>query len=198
MMSASTSPGKAQNVACPGRDRRPASTSRSRSSPTAGSSGSSDTSTSSSTPAQPASGKGETVKTATVSKLGRYLIDEDGKALYLFEKDTSPKSTCYGACAQEWPPVTTSGKPIAQAGATGAKLSTSTRTDGTAQVVYDGHPLYYFAADKRGTTKGQGLDEFGAEWYVLAPSGKKVENQASDKSSAAGGPSDYSAAGNGY
>ena len=145
-------------------------------------------STSSSTPAsKPASGAGETVKTATVAKLGRYLIDEDGKALYLFEKDTSPKSTCYGACAQEWPPVTTSGKPVAESGATAAKLSTSKRSDGTAQVVYDGHPLYYFAGDKGASTKGQGLDEFGAEWYVLAPSGQKVEKQGSDEASSGGG-----------
>ena len=158
--------------------------------------GSSYNSNSSSTPAQKAApGARETVKTATVAKLGRYLIDEDGKALYLFEKDTSPKSTCYGACAQEWPPVTTSGKPVAEAGATGAKLTTSKRTDGTSQVVYDGHPLYYFAPDKAGTTKGQGLDAFGAEWYVLAPSGEKVENGGSDGSSSSSSSSGYSPAG---
>ena len=153
--------------------------------------GGSSSSTSSSTPAKPASGAGETVKTATVAKLGRYLIDEDGKALYLFEKDTSPKSTCYGACAQQWPPVVTSGKPVAESGATGAKLSTSKRSDGTSQVVYDGHPLYYYAPDKAGTTKGEGVDAFGAEWYVLAPSGKKVEGSNASSSSGSG----YSPAG---
>ena len=143
----------------------------------AGCGSSNDTSTSSSTPAKQSSGEGETVKTATVSKLGRYLIDEDGKALYLFEKDTSPKSTCYGACAQEWPPVTTSGKPVAEAGATGSKLSTSMRTDGTAQVVYDGHPLYYFAGDKApGDVTGQGIHNFGGGWYVVTPAGDEIDD----------------------
>ena len=131
----------------------------------------------SSTPTERAepSAERETIKTARDSRLGTYLVDEEGKAVYLFEKDTGTESTCYNACAQVWPPVVTSGKPEAEGGAKSSKLSTTMRKDGTAQVLYGGHPLYYYAPDKPGTTKGQGLDQFGAEWYVLTPAGDKLE-----------------------
>jgi predicted lipoprotein with Yx(FWY)xxD motif len=100
----------------------------------------------------------------------------NGRTLYLFEADKSPKSTCSGACAAAWPPLTTSGSATAGSGIKSAKLTTSKRSDGKLQVVYAGHPLYYYAGDtKAGQTKGQGLDQFGAEWYTLAPSGAKWE-----------------------
>lgn len=142
---------------------------------TSSASTSSSRSTADSSAGSESSGERETVKTAKDGELGTYLVDEEGKALYLFEKDKSDKSTCYGACAQVWPPVTTSGQPQAEGRAKTSLLSTSMRKDGKSQVVYDGHPLYYYAPDTKGTTKGQGLDQFGAEWYVLAPSGEKVE-----------------------
>ena len=119
--------------------------------------------------------EGETIKTGKASDVGVHLVDEDGKSLYLFEKDSGPKSTCYGACGRVWPPVTTSGTPKAEGGAKASRLSTTKRRDGKSQVVYAGHPLYYYAREKAGTAKGQGLDQFGAEWYVLTPSGKKLE-----------------------
>src|SRR5438105_1685833 len=78
--------------------------------------------------------------------------------------------------AQAWPPVNASGAPHATGGASPALLGTTRRKDGTTQVTYAGHPLYYFIADKKpGDMNGQGISQFGAKWYVLAPSGKKID-----------------------
>jgi hypothetical protein len=39
-------------------------------------------------------------------------------------------------------------------------------------VTYAGHPLYYFANDKKpGDTTGQGVNGFGGLWWVLTPAG---------------------------
>jgi len=104
------------------------------------------------------------------------LTDSSGRTLYLFQKDKGPTSTCYGSCAALWPPLTTSGAPKAGAQIKASALGTTMRKDGTSEVTYNGHPLYYFAGDKGpGATSGQGLDDFGAEWYVLAPSGNKID-----------------------
>jgi predicted lipoprotein with Yx(FWY)xxD motif len=125
-------------------------------------------------PATPA--KGEEIA-AKDTKLGKILVDEDGHVLYLFEADKGMQSTCSGACAAAWPPVLTSGKPLANSGARSAKLGTTSRSDGKAQVTYAGHPLYYYAEDTSpGQTNGQGSNEFGAEWYVVGPGGSKVES----------------------
>jgi predicted lipoprotein with Yx(FWY)xxD motif len=110
------------------------------------------------------------------SPLGRILVDAGGRTLYLFEKDTSTASTCDGACATSWPPLTTTGNPEAGGGALAGKLGTTKRTDGKTEVTYNGHPLYYYAGDTTpGDTSGQGLDQFGAEWDVLSPAGEKIE-----------------------
>ncbi len=95
--------------------------------------------------------------------------------VYLFEADKGQKSACSGACAAVWPPVT--GSPKAGAGAMSADLGTITRSNGVKQVTYKGHPLYMFAKDKDdGDAYGEGVNSFGADWYVLAPSGAKVDN----------------------
>lgn len=109
------------------------------------------------------------------SKLGKILVDDQGRTLYLFEKDKGPMSTCAGACATAWPPLVTNGTPKAGSGATAAELATTARDDGASQVVYHGHPLYRYAGDsKAGDATGQGLNQFGAEWFVLAPSGNTI------------------------
>jgi predicted lipoprotein with Yx(FWY)xxD motif len=111
------------------------------------------------------------------SRLGQILVDGGGRTLYLFEKDKGTSSTCYGPCAAYWPPLTTRGKPHAARGASAARLGTTKRRDGKLEVTYNGHPLYYFVADtKTGDTSGQALNQFGAEWYVLSPAGRKVED----------------------
>jgi predicted lipoprotein with Yx(FWY)xxD motif len=107
---------------------------------------------------------------------GMFLVDGKGRSLYLFEADKSTTSTCSGACAGVWPPVTASGMPMAGSGVSQSLLGTTKRADGTEQVTYNGHPLYYFAADTgAGMTKGQGSKAFGAGWYVLNAKGSKID-----------------------
>lgn len=118
----------------------------------------------------------EAVKTVDVPRVGRALVDDSGKTLYIFLADARNDSSCYGACASVWPPVLTSGKPTAEAGAVADKLSTYRRDDGGTQVTYNGHPLYYYQADTgAGDAHGQGVDQFGAEWYAITPSGRVAE-----------------------
>jgi len=119
--------------------------------------------------ASSATSKPATVKTGS-SSLGRIVVDGKSHTLYLFEKDKRGKSACSGACAQNWPLLLTKGTPKAGAGAKSALLGTTRRSDGTIQVTYNGHPLYTFVADngKRGSTTGEGIDAFGAKWYVVA------------------------------
>lgn len=121
------------------------------------------------------------MKAAKNPKLGVYLVDESGRAVYLFEKDSGSTSSCYDACAKVWPPVTTKGKPKAEDGAKQSELGTTKRKNGMMPVTYGGHPLYYYQPDdhKKGSVKGQALKQFGAEWYALSPQGKKVEHGGS-------------------
>jgi predicted lipoprotein with Yx(FWY)xxD motif len=116
-----------------------------------------------------------TVKTHS-SSLGKILVDAKGRTLYLFEKDKTHRSTCYGQCAKFWPPLLTKGKPLAGSGAKSALLGTTRRTNGSVQVTYAGHPVYRFLEDASpGQTKGEGLKFFGGEWYVVSPAGKKID-----------------------
>jgi predicted lipoprotein with Yx(FWY)xxD motif len=97
--------------------------------------------------------------------------------VYMFEGDKGTASACTGACAKVWPPVTTSAAASASGAAVAGDLGTITRSDGTMQVTYRGHPLYWFARDgDSGDAYGQGVVGFGASWYVISPSGKKVDN----------------------
>jgi predicted lipoprotein with Yx(FWY)xxD motif len=108
--------------------------------------------------------------------LGKFVVDSQGHTLYLFEKDTGSKSMCNGACASSWPPDTVSGHPKAGSGVDGSLLGTTKRSDGKTQVTYNGHPLYRYAGDQApGDTNGQDLTQFGGGWYVVSPSGKKIE-----------------------
>jgi predicted lipoprotein with Yx(FWY)xxD motif len=110
------------------------------------------------------------------TSLGRILVGGKGMTIYLFEKDKGTMSTCTAACAQFWPPVTTKGAAKAGAGVAAAKLGTTKRSDGSTQVTYDGHPLYYYSGDmKPGDVTGQGLDTFGGLWWVLSPSGMAIK-----------------------
>jgi predicted lipoprotein with Yx(FWY)xxD motif len=106
---------------------------------------------------------------------GRILVDSKGRTLYDFPPDVHGTSTCYGACAALWPPLTTTGKPRAGAGVNASLLGTTKRSDGKVEVTYNGHPLYYYVADtKRGQTSGQGLIQFGAPWWAISPTGKEI------------------------
>jgi len=117
---------------------------------------------------------GTAITTATASG-STFLTDGSGRAVYLWVKDSGDASSCSGACAGAWPPVTTTGAPTASGSAKASDLGTITRSDGTKQVTYDGHPLYYFAGDSgAGTATGQGSDGFGAKWWLVSPSGSDV------------------------
>ncbi len=141
--------------------------------------------------AGPAKGSAATVRVSK-SKLGRILVNGRGRSLYLFEKDTRGKSTCYGACATYWPPLIVSGKPRAGTGAKASLLGRTKRRDGRWQVTYNRHPLYTYVGDtKRGQTNGEGLDDFGAEWDLVSPSGAKVENDAESQSGGNSGSGGY-------
>jgi predicted lipoprotein with Yx(FWY)xxD motif len=117
-----------------------------------------------------------TVVSTAKTSLGTLLVGQDGLTLYLFEADTTSKSTCSDSCAQTWLPLLTTGAPVAGAGVKQALLSTTERGDGSRQVTYNGHPLYHFAGDtKAGDTSGEGLNCFGAGWDVVSPAGIKIE-----------------------
>jgi predicted lipoprotein with Yx(FWY)xxD motif len=115
------------------------------------------------------------VVTTKHDKLGTLLAAGPKKlTVYLFEADKGPHSSCTGACAAAWPPVV--GKATVAGTAKAADLGTITRPDGTTQVTYKGHPLYFFVKDKDdGDAYGQGVKAFGAEWYVMSPSGSKID-----------------------
>ena len=125
----------------------------------------------------PASGSGTAVIVKHASKLGTILaVGSKKMTVYMFEGDKGATSSCSGACASVWPPVTSTGAATAAGAAHSADLGTITRADGATQVTYKGHPLYFFAKDKdSGDAYGQGVKGFGSDWYVIAPSGSKVD-----------------------
>lgn len=152
-----------------------------------------------------ASGSGSgMVITARQSSAGPFLTDGSGRTVYLWVKDTTGKSACSGACAGAWPPVTASGTVTAAGGVKTSDLSTITRSGGTKQVTYDGHPLYYFAGDSGpGQDSGQGSDGFGAKWWLVAPSGSAITSSVTLSGSAPSSAASPSASsgggyGNGY
>ena len=127
---------------------------------------------------------GTVVNLGQNSELGSILVDDKGMTLYLYTKDTPGTSDCYGKCATAWPPLLTTGSPVAGEGVDASKLDTTTRTDGTVQVTYNGWPLYYYEKDKApGDAVGQ---DVGGVWYVLSAAGDKVESGAAAEPAAAG------------
>ena len=141
-----------------------------------------------STPSAGASTSGGTVIETASSPAGTILTNGSGQAVYLWAKDTGDMSTCTGACAGAWPPVTTTGTATASGSAKASDIATITRSDGTKQVTYDGHPLYYFSGDSGpGTATGQGSDSFGAKWWLVAPAGSDVTASVSSFTAAAAG-----------
>ena len=111
------------------------------------------------------------------SRFGQTLVDGHGRALYLFAADTGKDSTCYDACATAWPPflADTGATVDAMHGANASLVGTAARKDGTMQVTYRGHPLYYFSGDtKPGEINCQAVVNFGAAWYVVDPEGNAI------------------------
>jgi predicted lipoprotein with Yx(FWY)xxD motif len=105
------------------------------------------------------------------TSLGSTLVDASGRTLYLFEADKRNVSKLSAAGRAVWPPFTSSASVKAEGGAQASKIGHTAAH----QVTYNGHPLYHFVADNAaGSVRGQALKEFGALWYVLAPSGNAI------------------------
>lgn len=114
------------------------------------------------------------------SQYGQYLVDGKGNSLYVFTSDKHGTSSCSGACARAWPPLTTTSTPEAAAPSLDAsKLGTITRRDGTKQVTFNGKPLYRHARDTAANeVRGQGMHSFGGEWALVAPDGSMIKAQS--------------------
>jgi predicted lipoprotein with Yx(FWY)xxD motif len=144
------------------------------------SSGSGGTSGTSSSPAS----SGSALKTTQINGV-TVLTNAKGLTLYWFVPDTSTKSNCNGSCAQIWPPVT--GPATAGSGVTG-KLGTITRSDGSTQATYDGHPLYTYTADTApGQANGNGINASGGVWHEVTASGAAAPASSPSASSGGGG-----------
>jgi predicted lipoprotein with Yx(FWY)xxD motif len=136
----------------------------------------------------PAAGGGTTVNMTTINGTA-VLTNSSGKTLYWFAPDTSTTSKCSGSCATYWPPVT--GPVTAGSGVTGT-LGTITRTGGTMQATYDGHPLYTYVGDTAaGQAKGNGLNLSGGLWYEMTVSGAKPAASTAGSTSGGGGGYGY-------
>ncbi len=132
-------------------------------------------SSSSSTGAAAAGGP-TALTTKSNATLGTILAAGPKKlTVYMFMADHGGKSSCYGACASVWPPVTVSGAPKLEGGAMKSKVGTTKRSDGSMQLTYAGRPLYYYTPDtSESSVTGQGVRSFGALWYVMSPSGTVI------------------------
>jgi predicted lipoprotein with Yx(FWY)xxD motif len=117
---------------------------------------------------------GTTIATSD-SEFGEVLFDGEDRAIYVFDKEATERSECYGACAEAWPPVLTEGEPEASGAADAKLLGTTERDDGTTQVTYAGQPLYYYVDDPRGEVLCHNVEEFGGLWLVVEPSGDSVQ-----------------------
>lgn len=134
---------------------------------------------------QPASSSSAALAIGTArASVGTYLTGASGRALYIWVADGKDKSSCSGACAKAWPPLTAGSMPTVTGGASAADLSLISRPDGSKQVAYKGRPLYYYAGDTGpGMTNGQGSDQFGAKWWLISPSGGQVGGSSGAASS---------------
>ena len=131
--------------------------------------GSAGSGSSASAAASPTAGSSSTaLKTAKIGGV-TVVTNAKGFTLYWFVPDTATKSNCNGSCARFWPPV--KGPATAGPGVTG-KLGVITRSDGSKQAAYDGHPLYTYAGDTApGQAKGNGLNLSGGVWHEMTASG---------------------------
>ena len=119
--------------------------------------------------------------------LGAYLTDAHGRTLYIVVDDGDRTVECAGECADAWPPFTLesidammgesmANDPMAMTTIDAELVGAVARSDGTTQVTYQGHPLYYFVGDEEpGEVNCQAIENFGGTWYVIAPDGGVVK-----------------------
>lgn len=124
------------------------------------------------------SGAASTLTVATTPQYGPHLTDSSGRALYLLDADRSGTSTCYDECATVWPPLLASqGMPTAgDAMVQSGMIRTLQRRDGSTQVTYNNHPLYYYSRDSGpGQVTGQAYTDQWGEWYLVTPAGEELK-----------------------
>jgi predicted lipoprotein with Yx(FWY)xxD motif len=133
----------------------------------------------------PAPGVAAAAALATDSLHGgaQYLTDARGRALYMLELTSGGPTGCDEACREYWPPFAVAGDAPEPGGATVNEDLVGTRPlpDGTQQVTYAGHDLYYFHLDENpGDTKGQNRTDGWGVWYLVGPEGTRVQPSPSD------------------
>ncbi len=105
------------------------------------------------------------------SEFGPMLYDASGQPIYLFTAEPGDRPDCYDDCAEDWPPVLTTGVPRGTADVRTELLGTTRRADGASQVTYAGHPLYYYAHEGKYEVLCHDIEEYGGTWLVVRPDG---------------------------
>ena len=141
---------------------------------------SSSSSTTSATTSSPASGA---VKIGTEQSKYGTILEANNKTLYALSSDTATTSSCSSTCAKVWPPLTVTAVPSFGPGVSQARFSHLSRSDGSQQLSYGGHPLYWFVHDTApGQTSGEGIHAFGGVWDVVSVAGQPVTAPSSGAS----------------
>jgi predicted lipoprotein with Yx(FWY)xxD motif len=104
------------------------------------------------------------VSSADKAKVGRVVVDAEGRTLYRFTAEAQGRPVCSGSCVSTWPPAT-----VTSASGLPAHVATVKRDDGALQLTYDGHPLYRYAGD--GSTADANGEGVGGQWYAIKASG---------------------------
>ncbi len=130
------------------------------------------------TPAGAVSASAGTTLALGKSQFGQVLFDSKKQAIYMFDRETTRKPRCYGACAKAWPPVYANGRPRVAAGLKPNLLGTTRRRDGRKQVTYGGHPLYFYAHEGPGQVLCHNIVEYGGLWLAMRGNGKPVPEDA--------------------
>ena len=160
----------AEQPAVPGAE---ASSSATDAAPTDTESPAAEPSTRPSAPRSPPVDEGSRI-VAAASDFGTILFDDTGQAIYMFDVEATSRPRCYGACADAWPPVLTIGDPVAGRQVDATLLGTTRRTDGTSQVTYGGHPLYFYAHEGKHEVECHDVFLNGGTWYALQPDGRRA------------------------
>src|SRR6266487_2846486 len=105
------------------------------------------------------------------SEFGKVIFDANSNVVYMFGRDKTATSTCYGICAKAWPPLLTKSTPSVGTGLNANLLGTTKRKDGSLQVTYNHHPLYFYSADMHGKIMCQHAVMHGGIWLVLKANG---------------------------
>ena len=162
-------------------------------------SSSSKSSAAASSAASNAASSGAVAIGTTSGAVGTYLTGASGRPLYMWVADTGGRSNCAGQCAKFWPPLVATTMPKVTGAAKAGDLGLITRSDGSKQVTYKGHPLYYFLEDSTaGSFHGQGNNGFGAKWWLVAPTGISITKAATSSSAPASSSSSSGGSRYGY